>query len=1071
MIASEQIKIFLSSTFVDLSEIRAEVSKWLSGIFGAKLIIMETFGSDVAPPDISSVRRVRECDLFIGIYAHRYGTIDVTTGKSITELELDEAKSAHSAGVLSDIMLYLIDEHAGWPDELKEKDEIALMGLEHLREKAKQHTITTFRNKDELLFYIVRDSYARLVARLSTPPLKVREIYIPPRKSIRQPLGMEFLTSEYRDYLFGREKETIELIKRLENNSIILLLGDSGVGKTSIIHAGLIPEAVNKGWRIIYTRPFGLPHTDIIRQVLTSVYEGRPTYKGTLVPILAEIIAAFGNAKVLLVIDQFEDILAARDDIEKEKLISDLRIMRDLGLPSLHILISYRADLEGRLGKFWQQISGSPLGLPRVYLGGISEDRAWEGIRKIISDLSVNIELDDLEQKRIKRDLLLSSQSLGFPNVYPPYIQMLSDHIWASASKDEWKYEFRHYQEAGGIEGVIGGYLNRQLDYAKDSKGHVRAVLISLVRSYGIKAQRTIEEVIADTGLNRLECENAIEKLIDLRLVRHIDPHYEVSHDFIARKIMSELVDSEEREFKRFRELLTSKAAAYQTTKAILTSEELLILYRYKERIIPNESELRLLLSTWIQGAGPALFWLLQADSAKILEWLTSEESKKDLERDRKVSIVLLRKKLGGKLLSGEDYFAFREYQLSTEMAALILENPSSISKDLLMYGLRHLREDVKEACKRAIAFQVKKGDLNWIERLRKSNSLNYRRAYVALVLKDDVRISRKLSTKSKAINEFMLLKKIAKSPSSTEVRLLLKSLQRLRPPIWIELIGKALTYIREHRIERTIRMAQKMSENKAEIVLSVIDNKISSDDFNILLATYVEWNAKERDRYKPHNFYIKPNALANAILRAMEAKYIPRIRKTVKVIRLTQSSREIAHILLRYGTVKDFEFLLKRIAKEEHEIYYLNHTELGITAGKRFEMITKHLPKFLHKIGEKEEFWRYIHSEDRDKFMKRDLLPLKYVGNRRLYIRLVAYAMIGAARIEDQDLLIKLSTHNYGLIARTAAVKLTRVLSESALRKLSAAADDAITRGASKLLAESLRSAEIDLYGVAKLL
>lgn len=404
-------------------------------------------------------------------------------------------------------------------------------------------------------------------------------------------------------------------------------------------------------------------------------------------------------------------------------------------------------------------------------------------------------------------------------------------------------------------------------------------------------------------------------------------------------------------------------------------------------------------------------------------------------------------------------------------MAALILENPLSIPKDLLMYGLRHLREDVKESCKQAIVLQVKRGELSWIERLRKSSSRSYRRAYVALVLKEDVQISKKLPTKSKVLDEFVLLKKIASSRSSTEVRPLLKSLQKMHPPIWIELLGKTLTYIRERHIESIMKMAQKMAEDKVEIILSAIDNKITSDDFNIMLSTYIEWNSKERDRYKPNNFYIKSNALASAIFRAMDAKYIPRIRKTMKVIRLTQSSREIAHALLKYGTLKDFKFLLNRIANEEQEIYFLNHTELGITTARRLEKIIKNLPKFLHKIGQKEEFWRYIHSEERDKLMKKDLLPIKAVENRRLYIRLAAYGMIGAARIKDQDFLIKLSAHNYGLIARTAAIKLVRILGENALRKLSVTIDDAIKRGDSKLLAESLRSAEIDLYEVAKLL
>src|SRR5439155_16835500 len=83
-----EVKIFVSSTFIDLKDIRAKVIKWLGEVLEARLVVMETFGSDAARPDVISVRRVRECDLFVGIYAHRYGSIDPTSGKSTTELEL-----------------------------------------------------------------------------------------------------------------------------------------------------------------------------------------------------------------------------------------------------------------------------------------------------------------------------------------------------------------------------------------------------------------------------------------------------------------------------------------------------------------------------------------------------------------------------------------------------------------------------------------------------------------------------------------------------------------------------------------------------------------------------------------------------------------------------------------------------------------------------------------------------------------------------------------------------------------------------------------------------------------------
>jgi hypothetical protein len=136
MVTERKVKIFLSSTFIDLVKVRSDVSQWLTSVFGADLIIMETIGSDTAPPDINSVRRVRECDFFVGIYAYRYGTIDQISGKSITELELDEAKNAFSSGSLSEILLYVTDTNALWPIELRETNRVAQAGLQRLREKA-----------------------------------------------------------------------------------------------------------------------------------------------------------------------------------------------------------------------------------------------------------------------------------------------------------------------------------------------------------------------------------------------------------------------------------------------------------------------------------------------------------------------------------------------------------------------------------------------------------------------------------------------------------------------------------------------------------------------------------------------------------------------------------------------------------------------------------------------------------------------------------------------------------------------------------------------------------------------
>lgn len=1063
-------KIFISSTYLDLAEVRSRVTQWLSGIFGTEFIIMETFGSDADPPDVYSVRRVAECDLFIAIYAHRYGTIDKVTGKSITELELDEAKAAFSSGVLKDILLYVIDIGSDWKSEHRETGQLTQTGLERLKEKSRSHTQTIFKSGEDLLYFIVRDVYRKLDEHFGTQPLKVRPFTLPTQRSLSQPVGMEFLTSEYRSYLIGREKEAAQLVKLLEDDPMVLLLGDSGVGKTSLAHAALIPMMKGFGYRPIYTRPLGLPCTDIARKIQASIFEGRTGGRGPLVSLLAEVAGALADEKVVLIIDQFEDVLIARDSRETEMLVSELRTLRELASPLLRVLISYRADLEGRLGEFWQQISGSFQGLPRVYIGGVDKEAAWNGVKEVCMDLDVSINLRAVEQNRLKEDLFVVSRVLGISGVYPPYIQMLIDHIWSSSNKGQIQYTLKNYQVAGGMEGVIGGYLSRQLEYAQDAQGHVRAVLTSLVRSYGVKAQRSMDEIVSDSDLDRRDCEISLEKLIDLRLVRHIDTFYEVSHDFIARKIMEELIDSEEREFKRFRELLITKAVAFQTTEAPLTGEELLMLYKHRRRFVPNEAELRLLLFSWIKQVGPALYWLLSTNKAKMLDWLRAEESKEELTRDEEISIVLLRRKLGETALISDDYSVFRGYQLSAEMSTLILEDALHASQKLLTYGVRHVRNEVKEASKNAIALQIKNRNYEWIEQLRKSSSQSCQQTYYGLILRNDVFVPEEIGGQSRANKEFTLLKKLTSTLKESEAQGVFDELVKMRIPARNLLFGKSLLLIQKSRIRQLLKEVKRISKDKAEVLLAGISNNISSEDFDLIVSEYEKWNSKEKERYEMPSTYAKATGLAAAILRSASYERLTRLREAMKRIALAPSSRDIVLTLFKYGDLDDVKLVLNRIAKSEKEVDFWNHTELGQTAGRRMGEIGGGIPQFLKEIQSKKEFWEYIPSEERAKRPEKDLLLLQNRYNRSLYVRLTAYAMIGIAEKQNQEDLIRLTNHDYGLIARTAAIHLVRLIKEKALDLLSSRVDDVIQKGGARSLGEALRAAELELYDVVRL-
>ena len=84
------MKVFLSSTYLDLIEYRKSAAEALARL-GHHVIGMETFNARTEDPTITSLKEVDECELFIGIYAYRYGSIIKDAKISVTEQEFDRA--------------------------------------------------------------------------------------------------------------------------------------------------------------------------------------------------------------------------------------------------------------------------------------------------------------------------------------------------------------------------------------------------------------------------------------------------------------------------------------------------------------------------------------------------------------------------------------------------------------------------------------------------------------------------------------------------------------------------------------------------------------------------------------------------------------------------------------------------------------------------------------------------------------------------------------------------------------------------------------------------------------------
>lgn len=95
------MKIFLSSTYNDLKEIRRSALNYLEGITGhisnatGEVVAMEYFHATERTCKEECLYNLSSSDLVIGIYGNTYGSIDEETGLSMTEVEFDYAIDKH----------------------------------------------------------------------------------------------------------------------------------------------------------------------------------------------------------------------------------------------------------------------------------------------------------------------------------------------------------------------------------------------------------------------------------------------------------------------------------------------------------------------------------------------------------------------------------------------------------------------------------------------------------------------------------------------------------------------------------------------------------------------------------------------------------------------------------------------------------------------------------------------------------------------------------------------------------------------------------------------------------------
>ncbi len=184
--------------------------------------------------------------------------------------------------------------------------------------------------------------------------------------------GLKTFESRDKELFFGRDNFITTLVNELEQTNLILLLGASGSGKSSVVRAGLIPWLERKhGTRFINLMftpdadPFDSFYASLLGNYSQSEAKIAREVKAETLVKVAKNLKQPGEFWFIF-IDQFEELFTTSDENKRREFINGLVKLSKANLPGIKIVATMRADFFERLSDFPQLVEATQKHRPMI---------------------------------------------------------------------------------------------------------------------------------------------------------------------------------------------------------------------------------------------------------------------------------------------------------------------------------------------------------------------------------------------------------------------------------------------------------------------------------------------------------------------------------------------------------------------------------------------------------------------------------------------------------------------------------------------------------------------------------